>query len=276
MSYKKHNFKDGDPLFAAQLNEMDAAIEDLVSRDPSGPISWNDLTDRPFYEESTGAVIEWDGNTEGRDQMMSGGEPQPFYKVSDLTPTDEELGEFIVEINNGVVYTREHLTPMIGENIILTQIFMVFHDTDVTLGGEAASVPSPGIYFLAYTGDTGISKFSYGSTTTIKKLDEKFIPDTIARVGEVSGGLSPTAVALLIDILRCATYTENVTGKIAALEAALASGGNSGGADTPSLPDAPEKPGGTVTEDISVEDGVMTIVSVGSEISTSGGVMTIS
>lgn len=241
--------------------------------DPSGPISWNDLLDRPFGEEGSRVVIEWDGNIEGRDQIMSGGEPQPFYKVSDLTPTMDELIGEIVEDSFGRTYEIfEGLVFPYG-SAILGQPFCVFYDTRCVVEDEEYSAPSVGVYM--YRDETGyFSKISYGSTT-IKKLDEKFIPDIIARVGEVSGGLSPTAVALLIDILRCATYTENVTGKIAALEAALASGGNSGGADTPSLPDAPEKPGGTVTEDIAVEDGVMTIVSVGSEISVSGGVMTI-
>ena len=35
MSYKKHNFKDGDTLSAEQLNAMDSALEELVNRSPS-------------------------------------------------------------------------------------------------------------------------------------------------------------------------------------------------------------------------------------------------
>ena len=263
MSYKRHNFKDGDPLFAAQLNEMDAAIEDLVSRGPSGPISWNDLTDRPFYEEGTGAVIEWDGNTEGRDQVTLNGTPSHWYKVSDLTPTEDELSAFVIEASDGTVYPNELVGSFVGEDMLFAQVFIVFYNTEATLDGALLSVPSPGIYFVCVDG-VYIEKFTYGSTT-IKKLDEKFIPDTIARVGEVSGGLSPTAVALLIDILRHAACTENVTGKIAALEAALTGSGNPGGG-------SPDEP---VADDIAVDNGVMTISAVGSEITVSDGVMTI-
>ena len=146
------------------------------------------------------------------------------------------------------------------------------------------------ICVMRYTGTTGKQecaivlpqsysnatlRFYVRSVTELKKLDEKFIPDTIARVSDIpqggSGGLSTTAAALLLDILRSAVFTTNVTGKIAALEAALAGGGNSGG-DTPDIPDSPDDP---VADDITVSDGVMTITTVGSEITVSDGVMTI-
>lgn len=89
------------------------------------------------------------------------------------------------------------------------------------------------------------------------------------------GGISSTAVNLLIAILQNAVFTSNQTGNIAALQEALASGGSSGG-DTPDIPDTPEEPDEpVVTDDITVSDGIMTIISVGSEITVSGGVMTI-
>ena len=72
----------------------------------------------------------------------------------------------------------------------------------------------------------------------------------------------------MIEILESAVYNANVTGKIASLKEALASGGDSG--------DSGEDGGGeSVTDNITVSDGVMTIESVGSEITVSSGVMTI-
>lgn len=88
------------------------------------------------------------------------------------------------------------------------------------------------------------------------------------------GGLSTTAANLLIEILESAVYNANVTGKIANLKEALASGGSGGGdAGSDSGEDTPDEP--TVTDDITVADGVMTIVSVGSAITVSDGTMTI-
>jgi hypothetical protein len=85
----------------------------------------------------------------------------------------------------------------------------------------------------------------------------------------VSGGLSATAVNLLMDILDAVQYHTNVSGKIEQLREALLSGGG----DVPDVPDEPDVP--VVTDNITVSDGVMTIVSVGSAITVSDGAMTI-
>ena len=85
----------------------------------------------------------------------------------------------------------------------------------------------------------------------------------------VSGGITSAAVALLITILQNAVFTTNQTSNIAALRQALASGGG----EAPDIPDTPDEP--VVTDDITVSDSTVTIVSVGSEITVSGGIMTI-
>lgn len=95
-----------------------------------------------------------------------------------------------------------------------------------------------------------------------------------------SGGMSTTAVNLLIDILSVGMFTTNVSGKIESLKEALLAGssGDSGSGD-----DSGEDSGGddnsgggeTVTDDITVFDGIMTIVSVGSAITVSDGIMSI-
>lgn len=96
-------------------------------------------------------------------------------------------------------------------------------------------------------------------------------PDSGGNVDQ-SGGLSTTAVNLLMDILKAVQYHTNVSGKIEQLEEALLAGG-SGGGDTGGGEEEPDEP--TVTDDITVSDGVMTIVTVGSAITVSEGVMAI-
>lgn len=98
----------------------------------------------------------------------------------------------------------------------------------------------------------------------------------------VSGGgagLSAAAAALLMEILEAAQYHTNISGKIVRLKEALASGGSSGddtGSETPDEPDEPIEPDEpAATDDVTVSDGVMTIVTVGSAITVSDGVMTI-
>lgn len=55
MAYNVHEFKSGDKLYAAQLNEMDAQIaanaEEIDTLKNSAVTSWNDLTDKPFGEK---------------------------------------------------------------------------------------------------------------------------------------------------------------------------------------------------------------------------------
>lgn len=104
----------------------------------------------------------------------------------------------------------------------------------------------------------------------IAELAAELVESSDSSQNPAGGGLSTTAANLLIEILESAVYIANMTGKIASLKEALVSGGNSGGGDTPGEPNEP-----VVTDDITVADGAMTIVSVGSEITVSGGVMAI-
>lgn len=98
---------------------------------------------------------------------------------------------------------------------------------------------------------------------------QQAVSDYLTQYPVSGGGISSSAAALLITILQNAVFTSNQTGNIAALQEALASDG-SGGGETPDEPDDP-----VVTDDITVSDGVMTIVSVGSAITVSDGAMTI-
>jgi hypothetical protein len=52
-------------------------------------ISWNDIKDKPFYEEGR-QIISWDGNTEGLESFTDPG-GVTHYRVSDVTPNLEEL-----------------------------------------------------------------------------------------------------------------------------------------------------------------------------------------
>ena len=104
---------------------------------------------------------------------------------------------------------------------------------------------------------------------------QKAVSDYLAIHPPAGSGISDAAIELLISILQNAVFSSNQTGNIAALAEALASGGGSGGntPDTPDTPDEPDEP--VVTDNITVTDGIMTIISVGSAITVSDGVMSI-
>ena len=160
-------------------------VDDAIKQNdiPHGVTSWNDLTDKPFGEEKGRVVIEWDGDTEGRDEVIIGGESCDFYKVSDLNPSMKDLdGGYYFVAPDQVEKTPFDLSHIVEvpDVAICGEYFAVLYKTSGSLNGITISAPSTGIYLYS-EGYYYISEFSYDSGI-IKTLEEKFIPDTIARV----------------------------------------------------------------------------------------------
>ena len=159
---------------------------DWSQNDPEAP---DYVKGRTHYEENNQTVIEWDGNTEGRDTFPDSPN-SAFYCISGNVPTvDEVVGGSIVyvypdgilniEITDAMCHQEDGVVA-VGEDVNFIYI----------VGADAAAAAgfAPGIYAIAgYEDAVGIgapaayvSAFSYGSTV-VHPLDEKFIPDSIAR-----------------------------------------------------------------------------------------------
>lgn len=152
------------------------------------PTSYNDLTDRPFYEENNQTVIEWDGNIDGRESI----EPMSVYKVSDIIPSASELIGAEVVVKNGnetghLVITEEYIQDVgVGILHIMGGAIWVLNITDADreeMAAEEVYYPSNGVLFLN-TGETVIQSLTYGSSTIVP-IDEKYIPASIARVSDI-------------------------------------------------------------------------------------------
>lgn len=161
-----------------------------------GTPSWNDLTDKPFGEEGR-APITWDGNTEGLPAITINGTPL-VYKVSDViilthrelvgatftmsdgtTDTLEESnlgGAENLDKNNGVVLIGELYMLSVSDIDLTKNLFAESFGDDVTV-----DIPETGTYFI-YSPNYGYMSSLEFPGGGIKTLDEKFIPDTIARV----------------------------------------------------------------------------------------------
>ena len=144
--------------------------------------SWNDLEDKPFYEE--GFEITWDGNPEGLTQLPDMGSTLRFYKVSDSVLSKSDLiGAEAVGVNGDESVTRiisEQDIEELGSGIMLNvQDAIICVTTDFS---DDSSIPplnlEKGIYFNY--DPHGIYTASL-KKTNIKVIDEKFIPETIAR-----------------------------------------------------------------------------------------------
>lgn len=116
--------------------------------------SWNDLTDKPFGEVAGGNVIKWDGNTEGMTEVsFPVAEGMTYYKVSDLTPSAEE----ILEKNEVSLITRGNPQDIevvdggiISEGVIIVNDYNVFRY-------EETSFPANGLYFAILSESIGDS-----------------------------------------------------------------------------------------------------------------------
>lgn len=170
------------------VDALDAAIANKADKSELFSGSWNDLTDRPFYEDGGWTTVIWDGNTDGKTACGQ------YYLVSTNLPDRDEdgcpevLGSTCAYNRNGVetVETVDDLEGLRAADGIYYRftssdwVRIVYFES--SLNGITFS--EPGIYFRKTT-STYTSRFTYGKDATIKTLDEKYIPDTIARISDL-------------------------------------------------------------------------------------------
>lgn len=156
------------------------------------------VKNRTHYEENNQIVVKWDGNIEGRDSFtMPLDFDVPFYKISDLIPSYDELVGAELSFWGGETgeILEEYLLEGQGCTNFEGYILVVARELNCSylLNGEEISftVPSTGIYsiYADFDGDDipdYVSGLSYGSST-VHQLDEKFIPNTIARISDIPG-----------------------------------------------------------------------------------------
>lgn len=154
---------------------------DWNQNDPTKP---DYVKNRTHWEENNQTVIEWDGNTEGRDSTTI--IDTAYYKISEEVPSlDDLVGAVATAVIDGealeLTVSESNITQ--GTNAIrIGDALVVAYNTSFTFVYDGydveVSVPSVGIY--SAVGGIYISKLTYGSTT-VHQLDEKFIPESIAR-----------------------------------------------------------------------------------------------
>lgn len=153
----------------------------LVEKSGGGVSSWNDLTDKPFYDEST-VLYKWAGNTEGLDSVDYGTVMPELagvimYKVSGIPLTyDELLGATAIGIVEGqempLEITEEQL--IVSENIIGIAEFLmsVLEDTE-----QNGLTFTKGLWHMSpIASGVCISEISKG---VVKQLDIKYIPNEL-------------------------------------------------------------------------------------------------
>lgn len=147
---------------------------DFSQNDPEAP---DYVQNRTHYEEVVvhGPInITWDGNTEGLVQAGSA------YKVSDLVLTPEYIKTCTIMRNNGTAILATDVSWDYGVDAIAVGLMYVVSKANASY--NSIVFPEPGIYFLPIT----TSLTSDGLTeVVVHQLDEKYIPDTVARKSEI-------------------------------------------------------------------------------------------
>ena len=158
--------------------------EELLSTKSTG--SWNDLTDKPFYDNTVKSSYSF----ETLPSVSFEASDYTWYKISDLTPSAEELltTEISHDFGEGVTVRR----PQESEFLVQDESCSAFQfSTTPTFGFfiayitgaietelGTANVPETGIYFGYATGETPpadlIIEVAYHD---IKPLDEKYLPE---------------------------------------------------------------------------------------------------
>lgn len=147
-----------------------------------GVSSWNDLTDKPFYETTTGEdIITWDGNKTGLPNVSG-----MFYLKSSVVPTIEDLANGGTLVYQGVeeTFTGDGISN-ITDTLLMVKVDSnpraVIAICDNAVAADDSIIPNKGVYLLhsgastQYVSSFAVNGFSF-KETEIKTIDPKFLP----------------------------------------------------------------------------------------------------
>ena len=194
----------------ADLVEGKIPVEQIPDNVGGVQPDWNENDDtskayiknKPF--EDTAIVFNWDGNKNGLDamfvQVSSDGYGFGVYKISNETISYEDLSGGTITVDGS---TQEIVAIPMGNYITasatnekLMKYFVVLKDGKLSFPNPnmTTTYATKGIYFAEGVTEIRSAKGS------IKQIEEKFIPDTIARKNDIDEAIQSidTAIASAI------------------------------------------------------------------------------
>jgi hypothetical protein len=189
---------------------------DLPSGSSSQP-DWNQNDDtqpdyiknRTHYDGLEDHIIEWDGSTDFREYCDIPGDR--YYKISDYCPSEEEILAGTIEYSNGEVHNiSQELFSGFANAQAKYDDYLYFIKGVIVSSGNTLTQGLDGTY-ARIVNDVYPVKFIYRSTI-VHPLDERFIPDTIARVSDISHAIVSAGTVKVGQTIRVKHI--NVSGKI--------------------------------------------------------------
>lgn len=150
----------------------------------SGPVSWNDLTDKPFGE-ITAEEIRWSvDNLETRYTVEVVG--QPYYHMSDKTPSYEQLKNGVTAFmsdgkeEESFQMSSDYVRDMDGV-VALGQAVIIVPSDNFTVEAMGGTFEKKGIYAMVIGDGEYANKIASGLLIPgyLKTIDEKFLPDWV-------------------------------------------------------------------------------------------------
>lgn len=156
---------------------------------PEHKHSWKDLTNKPFTETLGNETITWDGNMQDSNPQFPYPEASRFYKVSDKIFTIDDLSTLSFTVYDNNSNANFPVTENVKYDIVDVGVTFIYGDASGLLAAvliENNAVGQPeGTYFHYRTGFGSWYTSSITFPGVVETIDERVIPDTIARVGAV-------------------------------------------------------------------------------------------
>ena len=159
-----------------------------------GVSSWNDLEDKPFYDASVKETISRNNGSIGSSisYTTNSGEEYMATRYSEKTYTKDQLIGSVVNTTNGqYTINSSHIVEESSNGlwIKLTDLEHIWVAYTPNYQPDKFSSTFPvGTYLSSYISPGGMEVICVNSLdinyTDVKCIDEKYIPDTIARKGE--------------------------------------------------------------------------------------------
>lgn len=179
---------DSYVLTEADKKEIAGMVDVEGGAGGGGVSSWNDLTDKPFYDGSA-TFFEWDGDTTGMEsvEVTFDGESMPFfYKYSDDVYTLEQLlGSTMVMSDS---YAGDVEVILREANTFISEGAIQVNYGSVIIVPQNLSIEvedGTGVFVNFTKGTWVLNPFLAGnyaksiSKTELKTLDIKFIPNEL-------------------------------------------------------------------------------------------------
>ena len=163
-----------------------------------GVSSWNDLTDKPFYEETVmGDTLTWDGNTEGLYCVAD-----MFYCVSEVVPTlgDLRKGGSLVYDSTKYTFTSANVMNLsdlgagkdcaiiaVSDNINGYMAGVAFKaGAAAYLGGASITFEKAGVYLrkgsMGHTSPLIINDYTGFEMEKVTPIEPKYLPNNMIHI----------------------------------------------------------------------------------------------